>query len=227
MTSEDGSNIAIYRDADSNQAADAEALAKARAEAKDELKAALLTAIADEAEDESVTLPEDVMADATTFTHSSIPGLTVKNLLDNYWYPVIDRETTTEDVATELARLKAQVDVVATAYVAALKTAAETAADAALTAIKTALNGKTASTATVTDPSAFKAAVDAAVEALVTDPKATVTVVDYGDLTTKTASLNGSGHVIVTGVEIQLTYEGASAPQNQNLGDITVYYQGF
>lgn len=54
VTSEDGSNIAIYRDADSNLAADAEALAKARAEAKDELKAALLTAIADEAEDESV-----------------------------------------------------------------------------------------------------------------------------------------------------------------------------
>lgn len=79
---------------------------------------------------------------ATTSSHSSIPGLTVKNLLDNYWYPVIDRETTTEDVATELARLKAQVDVVATAYVAALKTAAETALMLLLLAIKTALNGE-------------------------------------------------------------------------------------
>ena len=213
VTNEGETASKTYYDQAGIQAGETNALAAA----KDELKAALLAAIADEAEDESVTLPEDVMADATIFTYASISGLTVKSLLDNYWYPVIEEQTTTAAVATELARLKTEVDDVATAYVAALKTAAANTINAAQAAYASTLSNQTFKLKdAVTTPNGFEAAIDAFAAELAEKTGvagAKVTVTSYGDLDTKVENATGQtwGEITVTGVTVKVAYPGATA----------------
>ena len=78
---------------------------------------------------------------------------------------------------------------------------------------------------TVTDPADFESAILEAVKALVTDPKATVTMT-YGNLSTQLASglSANSGRLEVTGAIVTVDYVGASASISRTLGTITVNY---
>ena len=163
------------------------------------------------------------LADTETSFSYAGSSRTMKGLLDG-WFAAMDDVADEAALESFMSAAEPQLDDIAAAYVGQLKTDGETAADAALTSIKDSLYDVDVTTETVTDPADFEDAVDAAVAQLVTDEKATVSVLSYGDLSTKVASLSNGGRVTVTGVTVSLTYEGATKTEYQSLGDVVIPY---
>ena len=225
VIAENGVDSKTYKDTDSVQDDADAALAEAIAEAKVDMNKAVIAAVK-AADTTGLVSDYDAVPgdDTTSFTYGGTP-YTMKGLLD-VWAGMIDGQTSESDLETFMTdSVLPQATAAATAYLGALQSGATSAADTALNALYYDLAGKECKTATVSDPADFEAAIDAAVKALVTDTKATVTVSSYGDLATQIASLTtNAGNLTVTGVKVELTYEGTTNVLEQTLGDITVPY---
>ena len=222
VTAEDGTT-AIYKNENAADVDTAAELKKAIDAAKEEITAGMKQALETADTNKLISDLDAALADTETSFSYAGSSRTMKGLLDG-WFAAMDDVADEAALESFMSAAEPQLDDIAAAYVGQLKTDGETAADAALTSIKDSLYDVDVTTETVTDPADFEDAVDAAVAQLVTDEKATVSVLSYGDLSTKVASLSNGGRVTVTGVTVSLTYEGATKTEYQSLGDVVIPY---
>ena len=225
VTSEDESTTATYMDTDSltdaNQAAVANAKTAAIQAIEDAVKEALEAA--------GVADPDTAMDEDTMTLSGSFAGLTMKGVMDTWTTGTnsISVNGPVSDVNDYRDSAVGQATALAQAYLTALEAEATIDANNALNQVAAAVNGQAVTTATVTDPAGFEAAITAAVKQLVAgvDSKADVTVGGWGDLSTQIDGMsNNAGRLTVTGVYVTISYEGTATTVSRNLGSITIPY---
>ena len=227
VTPENGDTTAskVYMDTDSltdaNQAAVANAKTAAIQAIEDAVKEALEAA--------GVADPDTAMDEDTMTLSGSFAGLTMKGVMDTWTTGInsISVNGPVSDVNDYRDSAVGQATALAQAYLTALEAEATTDANNALNQVAAAVNGQAVTTATVTDPGDFEAAITAAVKQLVAgvDSKADVTVGGWGDLSTQIAGMsNNAGRLTVTGVYVTISYEGTATTVSRNLGSITIPY---
>ena len=227
VTNEGKTDSEPYYDQAGIAAGETDAFETAVEEAVAAMRQNVLDAINEAAEADELVFTEDVLNDTTTLG-GKYAAYSLKTLLEtraaNFAAGVYG--TTPEDVADAVETTVGDYDAIAAAFLTAYKNAAQADADQALTDLVNPLYMKAVTVSeTVTDPADFESAILEAVKALVTDPKATVTMT-YGNLSTQLASglSANSGRLEVTGAIVTVDYVGASASISRTLGTITVNY---
>ena len=227
VTPENGDTTAnkVYMDSDSQTDANQAAVANAKTAAIQAIEDAVKEAL----EAAGVADPDTAMDEDTMTLSGSFAGLTMKGVMDTWTTGInsISVNGPVSDVNDYRDSAVGQATALAQAYLTALEAEATTDANNALNQVAAAVNGQAVTTATVTDPGDFEAAITAAVKQLVAgvDSKADVTVGGWGDLSTQIAGMsNNAGRLTVTGVYVTISYEGTATTVSRNLGSITIPY---